>query len=149
MEFFPPPPNASAEKGNGRIFIYSLSSSLWCRERKKFACSFPRWAPFFFVSLLPPLFSVLGIEEEKGEEEFKITNCLSFPHKGSREVRFHANKAKNVQLQWPLFCKKPLILEKFLKNYFKNYDWQLTLYNEHPRSRVRTFAFSTPKHCNF
>ncbi len=37
-------------------------------------------------------------------------------------MRFHTNKAKNVQLvqlQWPLFCKKTLILEKFLKIHFK------------------------------
>ncbi len=55
MEFSPPPPNASAEKGNGRIFIYSLLLALVSVGRKKkFACSFPRWAPFFFVSLLPP-----------------------------------------------------------------------------------------------
>ncbi len=43
-------------------------------------------------------------------------------------MRFHTNKANNVQLvqlQWPLFCRKTLILESFQKFQEINYDWQL------------------------
>ena len=127
MEFFPSSSERFGRKGKWKNFhLFSPPRFGVGREKKK--------VRLFFSSLgsiilrlsppsLPPLFSVLGIEEEKGEEEFKITNCLSFPHKGSKEMRFHTNKAKNVQLvqiQLPLFLqKKTLILEKFLKIHFK------------------------------